>query len=103
MLLRKFVKFWLKRVPVERKKKKKLNQNPPMNIRNLPSLWKGIQSFHNIFVTKCFRPQIFQIMNSIILNNQSLKYQRFTRSDCKDIGLRRLEFVTKTQFLWTTI
>ena len=36
-------------------------------------------------------------MNSVILSNQSLKYQRFTRSNCK------LEFVAKTLFLWTAI
>ena len=32
--------------------------------------------------------------------NLSLKYQRFTSSDCKDIGIRQFEFVKKkTQFL----
>ena len=31
--------------------------------------------------------------------NLSLKYQRFTPSGSKDIGIRILEFVTKTQFL----
>ena len=29
----------------------------------------------------------------------SLKYQRFTSSGGKDIGIRKSEFVTKTQFL----
>jgi len=38
-------------------------------------------------------------MNSVRPNNLSLKYQRFTSSDCKDIGIRQFEFVTKTQFL----
>jgi len=28
-----------------------------------------------------------------------LKYQRFAPSDCEDIGIRRFEFVAKTQFL----
>ena len=32
-------------------------------------------------------------------NNLSLKYQRFAPSGCKDIGIRRFEFVAKTQFL----
>ena len=29
----------------------------------------------------------------------SLKYERFTPSGCKDVGIRQFEFVTKTQFL----
>ena len=32
-------------------------------------------------------------MNSVRPNNLSLKYQRFTSSDCKDIGIRPFEFV----------
>ena len=44
-------------------------------------------------------PLIFQTMNSVRPNNLSLKYQRFSSSDCKDIGIRQFEFVTKTQFL----
>ena len=39
-------------------------------------------------------------MHFIGSNNISLKYQRFTPSGHKDIGIRKLEFVTKTQFLW---
>jgi len=32
----------------------------------------------------------------------SLKYQKFTPpSGCKEIGIRKYEFVTKTQFLYT--
>ena len=42
-------------------------------------------------------------MNSLRPNNLSLKYQRFTSSDCKDIEIRHLEFVTKTQFIWEVI
>ena len=38
-------------------------------------------------------------MNSVRINNLRLKYQRFAPSDCKDIGIRRFEFVAKTQFL----
>ena len=52
-----------------------------------------------IFVTHCCKPLIFQTMNSVRPNNPSLKYQGFTSSDCKDIGIRKFEFVTKTQFL----
>ena len=39
-------------------------------------------------------------MNSDGLNNQSLKYQRFTPSDFRDIGIRKLGFGAKTQFLF---
>ena len=39
-------------------------------------------------------------MISVRLNNLNLKYQRFTPSGCKDIGIRKSEFVTKTQFLF---
>ena len=39
-------------------------------------------------------------MNSDRSNNQSLKYQRFTPSGFKDIGIGKLGFVAKTQFLW---
>ena len=38
-------------------------------------------------------------MNSDISNNLSLKYQKITLSGCNDIGIRRFEFVAKTQFL----
>ena len=37
-------------------------------------------------------------MNPIGSNNLSLKYQRFKPLDCKDIGIRKFEFVTKTRF-----
>ena len=39
-------------------------------------------------------------MNSVRLNNPSLKYQRFTSTGCRDIGIRKFEFVAKTQILW---
>ena len=38
-------------------------------------------------------------MNSDGSNNLSLKYQSFTSSGCGDIGIRKLAFVAKTQFL----
>ena len=53
-----------------------------------------------IFATQCRRPLIFQTMNSVKPKNLSLKYQRFASSDCKDIGIRQFEFVTKPQFLY---
>ena len=39
-------------------------------------------------------------MNSDRSNNLSLKYQRFTPSDREGIGIRKFEFVAKTQFLY---
>ena len=59
------------------------------------------------FAIQCRRPPLAQIMSSGRSNNISLKYQRFTQSDCKDIGIRqsdckdigirKSEFVAKTQ------
>ena len=42
---------------------------------------------------------VIDTMNSVRSNNVSLKYQRPTPSGCKDIGIRKFEFVAKTQFL----
>jgi len=53
----------------------------------------------NFFKTKCCRPQIFQIMNSGGSNNVSLKYERYASSGCWDLGIIKLGFVAKTQFL----
>ena len=38
-------------------------------------------------------------MNSIKSNHLSLKYRKFTPSGCKDIEIRKFEFMPKTQFL----
>ena len=38
-------------------------------------------------------------MKSVRLNNLSLKYQICSPLGCKDIGIRKLAFVAKTQFL----
>ena len=43
---------------------------------------------------------MFQIMNSVKSNNLSLKYKRLTLSDSKDKGVRKFQFVAKTQFLF---
>ena len=32
-----------------------------------------------------------------------MKYQKVTSSGCQDIGIRKFEFVAKTQFLWKLI
>ena len=42
---------------------------------------------------------ISNYMNAVRSYNVSLKYQRATSSGCKDIGITKVEFVTKTQFL----
>ena len=42
-------------------------------------------------------------MNSVISNNLSLKYQKCTLLGCKDIVIRKFEFVPKTQFLCSQI
>ena len=49
------------------------------------------------------RPWIFQAMNSVGEKNLSLKNQSFTLSGVKNIGIRKSEFVTKTQFLYALI
>ena len=43
-------------------------------------------------------PLIFQTKTSARFNSQHLKYQRFTPSSCKDIGMRNLEFVANVHF-----
>jgi len=44
------------------------------------------------------RPFIFQTINSFRSNSLSLKYQRFTPSGCEAIGVRKFQFVAKTEF-----
>jgi len=53
-----------------------------------------------IYGTWCCRLLIFQ--TKIILCNRihSLKYLRSTTLGCRDIRIRKSEFVSKTQFLW---
>ena len=43
---------------------------------------------------------IVATMNTVRLKNVSLKYQRFTLSGCKDVGITKVEFVAMTQFLY---
>ena len=65
----------------------------------LPNITKGIGLCHKlrfctpyIFETQYRKPQIYEF---------SLKYQLFTSSGCKDIGIgRKLELMTKAQFLY---
>ena len=49
------------------------------------------------------RPLIFQTIISVRSNSLSLKYQRFTPSGCEAIGVRKCEFVAKTQFLYNLL
>ena len=50
-----------------------------------------------IFATQWRRPKIIiQIINFVRSNNQSLKYQRFTPTSCKDKGITKFECVAKT-------
>ena len=71
---------------------------PSFNNRHFVSLCseksirkKGIESEPNLVHLRYFR-------YSIKSNNLSLKYRKFTPSGCKDIGIRKFEFMPKTQF-----
>jgi len=59
------------------------------------NLSKGVEILpQTLLILICFQPVIiFQIINSV--NIVSLKYQRFTTSGWKYIGIRKLEFVAK--------
>ena len=56
-------------------------------------------SYPYIFATQCLRPHVFQNKYTVRSNNLSLKYQRFTPSGSKDMGIKKFKFVTKNQFL----
>ena len=73
--------YWFNRAFISARKELKFLKIP-----------KGTEFFHKlyfsnlyIFATQCRRPLIFQTMNSVRPNNLSLKYQRFTYIDCKDV------------------
>ena len=50
--------------------------------------------------TLWFSYPYIQTINHFRSNYDSLKYQRFTPSGCKDVALLKSEFVAKTQFLY---
>ena len=52
-----------------------------------------------IFGTQCITSLIFQTYFNLSTRIHSLKYQRSTTLESKDIGFRKAEFVAKTQFL----
>ena len=54
----------------------------------------------NLFGTQCRKPLIFQTYLFWSNKSHSLKFQRFTTLESKDIGIRKSEFVAKSQFLW---
>ena len=56
-------------------------------------------SNHYIFATQCRRPSIFQTLIYVTINNLSLKFQKFNPTGCEDIGIQKIQFVAKTQFL----
>ena len=58
--------------------------------------------FSNFYIlaAQCCRLMIFQTINSVRSNSLSLKYQRFKSSGWAAIGIRKVEFVAKTQFLF---
>ena len=53
----------------------------------------------SIFSTWWCKPSIFQTIIMWSKYIYSVKYQRSPTFDCKDIGIRKSEFVAKTQFL----
>ena len=53
-------------------------------IKELESLQQTLCNLF-IFATRCRRPLIFQIINSVRSKSLSLKYQRFATSSCKDV------------------
>ena len=53
----------------------------------------------NIFGFQRRKPMKFQTMTFVRLKTISLKYQRFTTLVSKEIGIRKSEFVAKSQFL----
>ena len=53
----------------------------------------------NIFGTQCRKPLIFQTYIFWSNKSHSFKFQRFTTLESKNIGIRKSEFVAKSQFL----
>ena len=69
-------------------------------LRSYTVIIKGSKGIANhLDATRCRKPLIFQTMISVRSNNLILKYQRFTPSGFKYIGLRTFKFVANTQFL----
>ena len=58
----------------------------------------GLNMYATVINFPCIST-LFQTMNSVRTKCMSLKVLRFTTSGCKDIVVRKFEFVAKTQFL----
>ena len=79
---------------------------PQRRFMNAQNYTKEMSSCHKlyffnlcIYATRSRRHLLFQTINSVWSNNISLKYYRFTSSGCKNIGIRKFEFVAKNHFL----
>ena len=73
-------------------------------IRKILTKELSLRTNSDFLIPKSLQPNVvklFKTMNSVRSNNQSLKFQRFTPSGCKDIELeiRKFESTEKTQFL----
>ena len=68
-----------------------------------PSCKPGTHISIGPFSPESIRQLIFQTINSVRINNLSLKNQKFTPSDCTEIEIIKFEFVTKTLFLLSNI
>jgi len=104
--------FWKLKYPNTRKSRKHKYQEYPItrksveykcSIKELSLCNKLWFSNPYIFSTQCSRPLIFQTMKYVRLNNPSLKYQRFTPTSSRDIGIGTFEFVAKTQILYCKV
>ena len=49
------------------------------------------------------RPLIFQTVNSARSNSLKFELSRFKQSGCKDIGIKKFEFMARTQLIWIWI
>ena len=68
------------------------------------SIFKEIESLQQTLIFWSLHLyMIFQTMNSIRSNNLCLEYQRFTPSGYGGKEIRKLEFVTITQFLYRVV
>ena len=70
-----------------------------ITVKELSICHKRRFSIPFIFSIQYRKHYIFQTMNFVRSNYLSLKYQSYTPSGCKDIGIRKFEFVAITQFL----
>ena len=98
------------RVKIKYTAKWKLKLAISIRIKKVSFTNKGIEflsqtpNFNSyIFATMYHRLLIFQTINYVREDSLGLKYQRFTPTCCEDIRIRKFEFVTKTNFLFTYV